>query len=80
MDDTLDEAAVRHVAHLARLELADDEVARFADQLSSILRYMDQLNELDTTCNPSAGLSSLRSKAVPVTVIDCGVLMGAGIL
>jgi aspartyl-tRNA(Asn)/glutamyl-tRNA(Gln) amidotransferase subunit C len=45
---TLDESAVRHVAHLARLAVSDEEVAHFTGQLSSILRYMEQLNELDT--------------------------------
>ena len=49
MASTLDEAAVRHVAHLARLRITDEEVARYAAQLSTILRYVEQLNELDTT-------------------------------
>jgi aspartyl-tRNA(Asn)/glutamyl-tRNA(Gln) amidotransferase subunit C len=52
MSATLDEGAVRHVAHLARLHISDDEVARFADQLSSILDYVAQLNELDTADTP----------------------------
>ena len=45
---TLDEAAVRHVAHLARLKIADAEAALFASQLSKVLDYVEQLNELDT--------------------------------
>jgi len=49
MASSLDESAVRHVAHLARLDLTDEEVIRFAKQLSSILSYMEQLNEPDTT-------------------------------
>jgi len=49
MSRSLDEAAVRHVAHLARLQMPDDEITRFADQLSSILAYFEQLSELDTT-------------------------------
>ena len=48
MKPPLDEAAVRHVAHLARLKITDEEVARYAGQLSSVLGYMEQLNELDT--------------------------------
>jgi len=48
MASSLDSSLVRHVAHLARLEVSEEEVARFADQLSSILNYMEQLNELDT--------------------------------
>ena len=49
MASTLDEATVRHVAYLARLRITDEEVARYAAQLSTILRYMQQLNQLDTT-------------------------------
>jgi aspartyl-tRNA(Asn)/glutamyl-tRNA(Gln) amidotransferase subunit C len=44
----IDEAQVRHVATLARLKLSDDELARFSRQLSSILDYIGQLNEVDT--------------------------------
>ncbi|MBF0589850.1 MAG: Asp-tRNA(Asn)/Glu-tRNA(Gln) amidotransferase subunit GatC [Magnetococcales bacterium] len=39
---------VRHVATLARLDIPDDEVAPYADQLSRILDLMGQLNQLDT--------------------------------
>jgi aspartyl-tRNA(Asn)/glutamyl-tRNA(Gln) amidotransferase subunit C len=39
---------VRQVAHLARLELPAAELARLADQLTQILHYVEQLNELDT--------------------------------
>jgi aspartyl-tRNA(Asn)/glutamyl-tRNA(Gln) amidotransferase subunit C len=39
---------VRHVATLARLDLAPDEQERLAGELDRILEYMDKLNELDT--------------------------------
>jgi aspartyl-tRNA(Asn)/glutamyl-tRNA(Gln) amidotransferase subunit C len=39
---------VKKVAKLARLELADDDLARMQSQLSAILDYVAQLNELDT--------------------------------
>jgi aspartyl-tRNA(Asn)/glutamyl-tRNA(Gln) amidotransferase subunit C len=39
---------VEHVAKLARLELSGPEQGILADQLSNILSYVDQLNELDT--------------------------------
>ncbi len=48
MNQTLDEQTVRQVAHLARLKITDDEVARYAAQLSRVLAYVEQLNELDT--------------------------------
>ena len=40
---------VEHIAHLARLEVSEDEVADYVDKLSSILELVAQLGELDTT-------------------------------
>jgi aspartyl-tRNA(Asn)/glutamyl-tRNA(Gln) amidotransferase subunit C len=48
MASKIDEIQVRRVAKLARLDLTDDEVARFSTQLSAILGYVEKLNELDT--------------------------------
>ena len=39
---------VRKVAMLARLELSEAEEQQFTSQLSSILEYVQQLDELDT--------------------------------
>lgn len=50
MSITRDE--VRRVARLARLRFSDDEEERLADQMSRILDYMNQLNELDTSGVP----------------------------
>jgi aspartyl-tRNA(Asn)/glutamyl-tRNA(Gln) amidotransferase subunit C len=38
---------VLHVARLARLELTDDEVGRFQEQLSAILEAVSKVSELD---------------------------------
>jgi aspartyl-tRNA(Asn)/glutamyl-tRNA(Gln) amidotransferase subunit C len=43
---------VEHIADLARLELTDEEKARYREQLSAILDYVAQLRELDTTGIP----------------------------
>ncbi len=48
MKEILDERTVRHVAHLARLKLSDDDLAEARQQLARILAYVDQLNELKT--------------------------------
>jgi aspartyl-tRNA(Asn)/glutamyl-tRNA(Gln) amidotransferase subunit C len=42
-------AEVEHIATLARLELTEAEIERLQSELSQILEYVDQLNELDTT-------------------------------
>lgn len=49
MDKKIDQALVRKVAKLSRLELTDHEVEEFTSQLSAILDYVEKMNELDTT-------------------------------
>lgn len=45
----IDREQVHKVAHLARLELTDEEETEFTTQLGSILDYFEQLSELDTS-------------------------------
>jgi len=49
MADILTEADVERIAALARLELTSDEVPRFAEQLTAILAYADQVQQVDTS-------------------------------
>lgn len=51
---------VEHVAKLARLELTEDEKIKFSKQLGDILKYVEQMNEVDTT-----GVEPM-SHAIPV--------------
>ena len=39
---------VRTVAKLAHLEITDEEVAIYTPQMANIVKYIEQLNELDT--------------------------------
>ena len=43
---------VRKVAKLARLDLADEKIATYTNQLESILDYVSQLQAVDTTDVP----------------------------
>ncbi len=43
---------VKHVAHLARLAITEEEAEMFAEQLAAITKFADELNELDTTDVP----------------------------
>jgi aspartyl-tRNA(Asn)/glutamyl-tRNA(Gln) amidotransferase subunit C len=53
---------VRAIADLARLDLTDAEVARYAAQLSQILDYFTLLEEVDTTqVAPTASVLPLRN-------------------
>jgi len=53
---------VEHIAILARLSLSEEEKELFGSQLSSILSYIEKLNELDTEgIEPISHLLSLSS-------------------
>lgn len=45
----LTRADVEHVAMLARLDLGDDEITMFTEQLAVILEHADQVAALDTS-------------------------------
>ena len=49
MAKKIDQAQVRKVAKLSRLDLTEAEVEEFTGQLSAILDYVEKMNELDTT-------------------------------
>ena len=40
---------VKHIAKLANLSLTAEEEEKYSEQLSKILGYVDQLNEVDTS-------------------------------
>ncbi len=53
---------VEHVAHLARLNLSNDEIERYREQLSAVLEYAEGLNEVDTSAvPPTATVLPLRT-------------------
>ncbi|WP_299236307.1 Asp-tRNA(Asn)/Glu-tRNA(Gln) amidotransferase subunit GatC [Natronomonas sp.] len=43
---TVDDEEVRHVASLARIDLDDEEVGRFAEQFDDILAYFEALEDV----------------------------------
>lgn len=45
----LSEEKVKHVAKLAKLELSNEEVKKFQQQLQETLDYVEILNELETS-------------------------------
>jgi aspartyl-tRNA(Asn)/glutamyl-tRNA(Gln) amidotransferase subunit C len=49
---SLSKEEVEHIAELARLELTEEEKARFREQLSEILDYAARLQSLDTSQIP----------------------------
>jgi aspartyl-tRNA(Asn)/glutamyl-tRNA(Gln) amidotransferase subunit C len=53
---------VLHVARLARLELTEEEVGRFTEQLSAILEAVAKVSELD--------LSAVEPTAHPLDLVN----------
>ncbi len=43
---------VLHIARLARIDLTEDEIKRFSEQLSNILENFEVLQQVDTTDVP----------------------------
>lgn len=48
----IDRATVEHVAQLARLALTEEEIERYAQQLSAILEAVSVLQRVDTSAVP----------------------------
>ena len=46
---SIDTDTVRKVAHLARIAVREDELGPLADELNSILGWVEQLGEVDVT-------------------------------
>ncbi len=70
----LDKATVAHIASLARIRLAEAELEPLAGELSQILDWVEQLNEVDTTGVPpmaSAAATTLPMRDDMVTDGDC---------
>ncbi len=53
MSKTLSRDEILHIAKLANISLSDDEIERYAVQLSEILKYVDKLGEVDTDNIPA---------------------------
>ena len=53
---------IQHIANLARLELTDKELKEYGSQLSDVLSYIDQLQEVDVTgVEPTAQVTGLAN-------------------
>lgn len=53
---------IRHIAHLARLELTEEEKQKLEKELSAILEFVEKLDEVDTKkVEPLTGETSLKN-------------------
>jgi aspartyl-tRNA(Asn)/glutamyl-tRNA(Gln) amidotransferase subunit C len=61
-DMAIDREQLLHVAHLARLELSDDELERLGTQLNDIIDAVSKVSELD--------LSEVPATSHPLDVVN----------
>lgn len=65
---------VLKLARLARLSLDDDEIEAFRKEISAVLQYVAQLDEVDTAgLEPTTQVTGLKNVMREDEVIDYGV-------
>jgi aspartyl-tRNA(Asn)/glutamyl-tRNA(Gln) amidotransferase subunit C len=71
---SLDKDTVARIARLARLKVPEEELAPLAGELSGILAWIEQLNEVDTAdVEPLASVSDVTLPMREDKVTDGGV-------
>lgn len=67
----IDIDTARKVAHLARIAVPEENLPKLADQLSGILTFMEQLNEVDVDgVEPMVSVTPMRLKRRKDIVTD----------
>ena len=70
---SVDADTVRRIAHLARLNIADEEIEHLKSELNAILAFVEQLSEVDVEgVEPMTSVTPMRMKQRPDVVTDGG--------
>jgi aspartyl-tRNA(Asn)/glutamyl-tRNA(Gln) amidotransferase subunit C len=70
----VDEATVRRIARLARIKVTDQEARALKKELSGILEWVKQLDEVDTSrVEPMTRVMPMTLKQRPDVVTDGGI-------
>jgi aspartyl-tRNA(Asn)/glutamyl-tRNA(Gln) amidotransferase subunit C len=70
---SIDIDTARRVAHLARIAVKEDDLPALAAELSNILTFMEQLNEVDVEgVEPMTSVTPMRLKRREDVVTDGG--------
>jgi aspartyl-tRNA(Asn)/glutamyl-tRNA(Gln) amidotransferase subunit C len=70
----VDEATVRRIARLARIKVTDEEARALVGELSGILDWVKQLDEVDTKgVEPMTRVVAMTLKQRPDVVTDGGI-------
>jgi aspartyl-tRNA(Asn)/glutamyl-tRNA(Gln) amidotransferase subunit C len=68
---SVDQSTVRRIARLARIKLTPEELPRFEGELNAILKWIEMLNELDTTgVEPMTSVVRMQMKMRADVVTD----------
>jgi aspartyl-tRNA(Asn)/glutamyl-tRNA(Gln) amidotransferase subunit C len=71
---SVDNATVARIAHLARIGIAEAELAPLSDELNQILQWVEQLDEVETDAvPPMASVNDEKLRWRADTVNDGGV-------
>ncbi|MCL5777133.1 Asp-tRNA(Asn)/Glu-tRNA(Gln) amidotransferase subunit GatC [Limibaculum sp. FT325] len=71
---TIDAATARKVAHLARISVAEDELEQLARELSGILGWVEQLQQVDVDgVEPMTSVTPMKLRAREDVVTDGGI-------
>ena len=68
---SVDQATVRRIAHLARIAVAEDEVAHLQGELNAMLAFVAQLQEVDVAgVEPMTSVTPMKMKEREDKVTD----------
>lgn len=59
--EVLSEDDILHLGQLARLQLTDEERERFSHQLSSVVSYVEQINQVKTDTSVRGGVTGMTN-------------------
>ncbi len=68
---SIDRDTARKVAHLARIAVKEEDLPKLAGELSAVLAFMEQLNEVDVAgIEPMTSVTPMRLKRREDVVTD----------
>jgi aspartyl-tRNA(Asn)/glutamyl-tRNA(Gln) amidotransferase subunit C len=68
---SVDRATVRRIAHLARIAVAEEEIAGLQGELNAILAFVEDLNAVDVAgVEPMTSVTPMRMVLRPDVVTD----------
>ena len=71
---SVDADTVRHIAHLARIAVADEEIEHLKGEINAILAFVEQLAEVDVAgVEPMTSVTPMAMKQREDVVTDGGI-------